>query len=110
MNRNGIWMRLYPGDYMRDTIGLTHAQHGAYLLAIMKYWSKGESLTQAEFREVCGRERNRIAQFFVWEGNRWHHKRIDEELAACRERMEKARLKARQAAVARWGKNVDSGL
>lgn len=73
-------MPIYVGDYLRDTIGLSHAQHGAYLLSIFKYWSKGESLTDRELREVCGRELNRVSQFYVMEGGRWHHKRIDEEL------------------------------
>lgn len=97
-------MPLYPGDYLKDTIGLTHAQHGAYLLAIMRYWCKGESLTSPELREICGREVNRVQQFFVWEGGRWHHKRVDEELTKSRERMAKASVKARQAAQARWQK------
>lgn len=97
-------MPLYPGDYLKDTIGLSNAQHGAYLLSIMKYWCKGESLTSSELREVCGRDIDRVAQFYVWENNRWHHKRVDDELKASRDRMEKSRLKASNAALARWRK------
>lgn len=97
-------MPLFPGDYLKDTIGLTKAEHGSYLLSIMKYWCKGESLTAGELREVCGRELNRVSQFYVWENNRWHHKRIDLELEKSRERMEKSKERARNAALSRWKK------
>ncbi len=96
-----LWMPLYTGDYLKDTLGLSKAQHGSYLLAIMKYWNKGESLTREELREVCGRDLNRVCQFFVWEGNRWHHKRIDEELTKARKRKEIAREKAQKGVEAR---------
>lgn len=99
-------MPLYPGDYLRDTIGLTKAQHGAYLLAIMAYWVKGESLTPQELREICGREVNRIHRFFVLENDRYHHKRIDFELEKSREMMESARRKAMKGVLAKVEKGV----
>lgn len=101
MSGDETYMPLYPADYLRDTIGLTHSQHGAYLLTIMKYWIKGEALTQGEFLEACGRSRDRVAQFFVWEGGRWHHKRVDEELAKARDRA----ARAHRAAQMRWRKS-----
>lgn len=86
---------------MRDTIGLTHSQHGAYFLAMLAYWSKGESLTMGELRGVCGREMKRVQEFFIWEGARWHHKRIDLELESARKRSEIAREKSLKAVEAR---------
>lgn len=101
MNGIDVWMPMFIGDYLANTIGLTHSQHGAYLLSIFKYWQKGESLTATELREVCGRETNRVCQFYVWEGNRWHHKRIDHELEQARKRQQAAREKALKGVEAR---------
>jgi uncharacterized protein YdaU (DUF1376 family) len=79
-------MPLYVADYLRDTRKLTAAEHGAYLLLIMEYWTSGElpdddrqlariaSMTPAEWRKA----RPNVQPFFV---DGWKHKRIDAELA-----------------------------
>ena len=96
-----IWMPLYIGDYTRDTIGLSKAEHGSYILAIMAYWSKGEALTFPEMKAICGNDVDRITRFFISCDGRWHHKRIDEELAKAGERKEMARKKALLGVAAR---------
>ncbi len=80
------WMPLYVADYLRDTRRLTAAEHGAYLLLIMEYWTAGElpdddrqlsriaCMTSAEWR----RTRPNVQPFFT---DGWKHKRIDAELA-----------------------------
>lgn len=50
MNKTPVWMPLYIGDYLGDTIGLSNSEHGAYLLSMMAYWRKGESLTPPELK------------------------------------------------------------
>ena len=79
-------MPLYVADYLRDTRRLTAAEHGAYLLLIMEYWTAGElpdddrqlsricCMTPAEWR----RARPAVQGFFA---DGWKHKRIDAELA-----------------------------
>lgn len=79
------WMPLYIGDYLGDTGHLSTAQHGAYLLLMMHYWTKGglptddkqlSAITKLPLR-IWMDTRDTIAMFFQ-EG--WRHKRIDEEL------------------------------
>lgn len=101
MQKVDVWMPLYCGDYLRDTIDLNHAEHGAYLLTMMAYWSNGESLSDHKFRAICGKEFKRVREFYVWCEGRWHHKRIDEELARARERIATAAEKARKMVEAR---------
>jgi uncharacterized protein YdaU (DUF1376 family) len=36
-----FWMKVYPGDYLRDTTGFAAVEHGAYWLLILHYWISG---------------------------------------------------------------------
>lgn len=94
-------MPLYCGDYLRDTVDLTHAEHGAYLLTMMAYWSGGESLPDRKFRSICGKEFERVQEFYSLCDGRWHHKRIDEELGKARANQRAARQKALKGVDAR---------
>lgn len=104
MNRTSIWMPLYIGDYLADTIGLTLSEHGAYLLSLMKYWRKGEALTPSELQEVCGKEIDRVGRFYIMHHGRWHHKRVDEELVKAMARSKAAQANSRKGVMARLGK------
>lgn len=90
-------MPLYIGDYLSDTIGLTNSQHGAYLLSMMAYWRKGESLTCSELKAACGKDFTRVALFYTSDGGRWHHKRIDLELENARQRIKAAKEQTQAA-------------
>lgn len=79
------WMPLYVGDYLADTAHLRAAEHGAYLLMMMHYWSKKGLPTDDEALARIARmsigewrkARPTIAPFF---GEDWKHKRIEFEL------------------------------
>lgn len=43
--RTEIWMPWYIGDYLRDTMGLSGAEHGAYLLILAHAWMTGGRVT-----------------------------------------------------------------
>ena len=79
------WMPLYVADYLKDTGHLSAAEHGAYLLLIMHYWSTGglpkEDRRLAAIARMSPKEwsesRDTIAEFF---GDGWKHGRIERQL------------------------------
>lgn len=95
------WMPLYIADYRADTAHLSAAEHGAYLLLIMHYWSTGElpdddrplariaCMTTSEWK----RARPTIERFFH---DGWKHNRIDAELARAADISSKRRASAEQ--------------
>lgn len=80
------WMPLYVADYLADTGHLSAAEHGAYLLLIMHYWSSGalpdDDRKLARIARLSDREwksaRPTIVEFF---SDGWRHERIEAELA-----------------------------
>lgn len=102
-----IWMPLYIGDYLGDTIGLTLSEHGAYFMAMMMYWKKGYALTDKELRAATGREYQSIKDYFHLADGLWHHGRIDSELGKVHERSKSAREKALLGVAAKKKKNED---
>lgn len=95
------WMPLYVAEYRHDTAHLSAAEHGAYLLLIMHYWTTGglpdddrqlariTSMTAAEWR----RSRPTVQAFFQ---DGWKHKRIDRELAKAADISSKRSASAKQ--------------
>jgi len=96
-----FWFPFYLDEYLADTIGLRNAQHGAYLLSLLKYYKKRGALEDDELREICGQDYARISRFFIQCDGLWHHKRADIELAKSLEKMELNRIKLNQAKIAR---------
>ena len=96
---NRAWMPLDIGDYLQDTGHLNAAEHGAYLLLIMRYWQDGglpadERLIFRYTRmtpEQWAESRDVIAALFM---DGWKHKRIDAELAKADEIIGKRRAAA----------------
>lgn len=80
MKKVDVWMPLYIGDYLSDTIGLTHAEHGAYLLSIMAYWKKGGPLSVTESVSIMSQSYDRVCQFYEIVGDTLVHPRIEKEL------------------------------
>lgn len=79
-------MSLHIGDYLKDTAHLDAALHGAYLLLIMHYWSKGslpDDDTQlcmiARMAPGQWRKARPTIQAFFHDG--WRHKRVEKEVA-----------------------------
>ena len=112
MAKTSIWMPLYIGDYMADTMHLTCDQHGAYLLLMMAYWRKGGPLpsNDASLSAICRLSLDAwsihkavLKEFFdTSKEGVWVHGRIEKELSDSIEKKEKAAEKARKAAEERW--------
>jgi len=91
------WMPFYIGDYLRDTLGLSRAEHGSYVLLIMAYWTNGGPLHDDNdcLREIAkcpphewARTRGLMMRFFTNGDGLWRHKRIDAELAEAKKTYE----------------------
>ena len=89
--RPDTWMKLYWGDYARDTGHLNAAGHGAYLMLIKHYWCSGGPISSDDdelWRIACCDSKTewmklkpKVARMFVDVDGRLHHKRIDRELS-----------------------------
>lgn len=107
-----IWMPLYIGDYLRDTTRLTTAQHGAYMLLIMDYWTNGAppdddavlaSITKSTIDDWA-KIRTAIVSKFQIEDGFWRHSRIDRELAEAQENKQKRLERSHKANLAKAAK------
>jgi uncharacterized protein YdaU (DUF1376 family) len=94
------YMPLYIADYLSDTVHLSTQEHGAYLLLLMAYFQGQKPLPSADARlaiitklpfEEWRNIRSAIAPFFQEVNGRWHHKRVDAEIARFKAKSEKSR-------------------
>lgn len=102
------FMKLYCGDYSADTQHLTTEQHGAYLLLLMHYWTRGSlpsdevelarivKMSPAQWRK----NRNVIAAFF---SAGWKHKRMEHELTDWQRKSDAGRRAGVASALQRKG-------
>lgn len=103
------WMPLYIADYLADTGHLTGAEHGAYMLLIMRYWQDGslpaDERLLARFAKMTAEQwaesRDVLAALFE---DGWRHKRIDEELAKATEIVGKRKAAAERSHASRGAK------
>lgn len=119
MAKPDIWMPLYIGDYLADTMHLTTEQHGAYLLLIMAYWKNGGALPNDDRKlmSICrlsvdawSMHKHTLASFFDLDSDPelWIHVRAEKEMSKAGDNQEKRTLRAQKAAEARWAKNAPS--
>lgn len=104
------WFSFYPGDYTRDTRDLSLAQHGAYLMLLIFYYSSGTPLPgdrRALYRIAGAQDEEERAavdamteRFFVLRNGVYHNDRADRELAKRSEHHERLSNAGRK----RWQK------
>ena len=109
--KTDVWMPLWIGAYLADTMKLTTVQHGAYFLLLMAYWRERSPLKDddGELRSITKTERAEwkrmrpvLAEFFKVADGVWWHKRVEQEMAEADKRSAAAKLKAQKGADARW--------
>jgi uncharacterized protein YdaU (DUF1376 family) len=108
--KNDIWMPLYIGDYLADTMHLTTLQHGAYLLLLFHLWRRGvlpdDDTTLAKVTGLTPLEwvsiRPALASFFKIGDGLWQHSRVERERSRIAARQESLGRKGKAAAEKRW--------
>lgn len=104
-SKTDIWMPLYIGDYLADTVMLDAEQSGCYLHWLMCYWRTGPLEDDLESLILIGKLKNLpsasstaqalLKKFFKREEDgKWHQKRIDAEMVQWRAKKQKAIEKA----------------
>ena len=112
--KNDIWMPLFVGDYLADTMHLTTEQHGAYLLLLMAYWKAQGPLPDDNFRlasitklspDAWSMNRAMLEEFFDMESipGWWAHGRVEKELQKAKEQRQRAIERGKAGAAVRWG-------
>lgn len=94
------FQQFYWGDYLRDTMHLTTEEHGAYLLLIAAYWTRGRApedddqqlaaITRMSLKK-WKMVRPKISRFFEISEGHFFHFRIEEDLEKFRKSSEKNR-------------------
>ena len=95
MTQATVWMPFYWGDYLAETAHLSTEEHGAYMLLIGAYWQAGGPLADDDTRlaritRLSLRRwkvvRKTLVEFFTVADQKWHLRRIDDELSATEKR------------------------
>lgn len=118
MVKTDIWMPVFIGDYLADTMHLSTEQHGAYLLLLFHLWRRGSLRDEdAVLAQISGlgesawkQHRGVLAEFFRVHGGLWQHARVEKERARVAATTQSKAKKAKLAASSRWGKNDASSI
>lgn len=108
-----VWMPFYVGDYLADTMHLSAAEHGAYLMLILHYWKSGPIPDEdarlaniTKLGDAWSISSSTLRAFFAHRDGMLVHDRIDEEKAGAIVNQDKNKARATAAANKRWGKDA----
>jgi uncharacterized protein YdaU (DUF1376 family) len=117
--KTDIWMPLYIGDYLADTMHLSTVQHGAYLLLIFHLWRRGSLPDdEAALVKISGlnpqswrAHRPVLAEFFTVADGVWTHRRVEKERKLSEARKVAAQERGRRGSARRWdASSIDQAL
>jgi uncharacterized protein YdaU (DUF1376 family) len=107
-----IFMPLFIGDYLKDTVDLSAEEHGAYLLLLMNLWNRGGRLPcdPPRLARMAGLSLDRwepvwmtVGRFFEFDDGHIHQPRLSRELKRAAHKKNQAVEKGRQGAAKCWG-------
>jgi uncharacterized protein YdaU (DUF1376 family) len=112
--KTDIWMPVYIGDYLADTMHLSTEQHGAYLLLLFHLWRRGilqdDDVVLAQITglpistwSIC---RTVLAEFFEIHDGLWHHGRVERERIKVAAKQQSNSSRAKLGASSRWAKTT----
>jgi uncharacterized protein YdaU (DUF1376 family) len=116
--KTDIWMPVFIGDYLADTMHLSTEQHGAYLLLLFHLWRRGSLRDEdAVLAKISGlgesawsQHRPVLAEFFKIHDGLWQHGRVEKEKARVAATKQSKVKKAKLAASSRWSKGDASSI
>lgn len=95
-------MNHYPrhvGDFIKDTVGLSLAERGAYTALLDQYYASEKPIQHSERYRITGAVSKSdraavdyvIARYFTEQPDGWHQKRANREIEAYREKVSEAK-------------------
>lgn len=111
------YMRLYWGDYHRDTRHLSRSEHGAYFMLLSALWNNGGKLptddaTLAKHAMCSPREwadmKPTMMAFFKVVRGRLTHKRVTEELSKYADTVRKRKAAGKKGGSSTHGKDTEN--
>lgn len=109
-----LYTRFFWGDYLRDTMTLSLAEHGAYIKLLAHYYSTGKPIPddQAVIHRIAGATSpdeqsatvSVLQTFFQYDADSgvFRSKRADREFANAREKAQKRSEAGKRGAQSRW--------
>ncbi len=115
MSKADIWMPFYVSDYLADTMHLSAAEHGAYLMLILHYWKSGPIPFDhsrlsiiSKLGDAWSNASSTLVAFFEQRDGMLYHNRIDKEKLEASENKDRNKARALLAANKRWSNNAPS--
>jgi uncharacterized protein YdaU (DUF1376 family) len=110
-----IWMPVYIGDYLADTMHLSTEQHGAYLLLLFHLWRRGTLQDDdTVLAKITGLKQSAwsstrlvLAEFFQIQDGLWHQGRLERERIRVTAKQLSKSKQAKLAASSRWNKRPE---
>jgi uncharacterized protein YdaU (DUF1376 family) len=110
--RTDIWMPVFPGDWLKQTMHLDLMQYGALMLLAIAYWSRQGPLPDdnQQLATICRIDvatfekiKPTLAAFFKTNNGYWRNAWWDDLIIKAQEQKARNTARAKHAAQARYG-------